>query len=174
METNESIIGREVVALSDRKRVGTVEGLCVDVDARAVVGFMVKSASTATSLVLPFEQALSTGNAFITIDQRDDLLVTEFEQAKEALADGFKLVGVDVFSRLGDALGKVEGYTFDTTYGTVTEVVLDDNSVFTDDAFVFFAPDMIFVNDGGITADEMRRGKGRKPKAAKRDRKSVV
>lgn len=173
METNESILGREIVALADQKRVGKVEDLCVNMDTCSVVGFVVTSASTGTSLILPFDQALAIGDTFMTIDARDNLLATDMDQAKESMAEGFKLVGVDAFSRLGNALGTVDGYTFDTTYGTITEVILDDESSFSSDTFIFFAPDMIFLNDGGVTADELRRGKGRKGKAAKKSAKKT-
>lgn len=171
METNESILGRAVVAIGDRKQVGKVEDVCIDIDTRAVAGFMVQSVSTGSSLVLPFDQTLATGDTFITIEARDVLLALEAEEAKPALAEGFKLLGVDAFSRLGNALGPVAGYSYDTTYGTITEVTLEDGSTYAHDTFVFFAPDMIFIDDGGITAADERSGKKSKKPVAKKGAK---
>ncbi len=158
METNETILTREIVSLDDRKRIGRMKEQCVDCDTLAVSHYVVNSESTNTPLVLPFDKALAVGDTFVTIQSRDDLLATGDPHAANVLKDGFRLVGVEVFSRTGNRLGLVDGYEFDPVFGTVLKVSVDKQKEFSADAFIFFASDFIFVDDGEATAAELRAG----------------
>ena len=169
METNESILTREIVAIDDRKRLGKMKELCVDCDTLSVCYYIVNSAATNAALVLPFDKSLAVGDTFITIQSRDDFLLPSDDEAKHVISDGFRLVGVDVFSQNGNRLGSIENYEFDPTSGKVTKIILGRRVAFTADTFVFFAPDFVFVDDGEATAFDVRHGvktpRGRKKPA---------
>lgn len=158
METNESILTREIVSIDDRKRLGKMKELRVDCDAFAVSHYIINSTTTNAPLVLPFDKSLAVGDTFITIQKRGDFLSTSDGTAKAVIDNGFRLLGVDVFSRTGNKLGTVESYDFDPTYGLITKINLGKDESFAADSFVFFAPEFVFVDDGGATAAELREG----------------
>lgn len=156
METNESILVRDVVGLDDRRVIGKMRELRVDCDSLAVSHYVVASATTTSPLVLPFDRALSVGDTFITVQTREDFLPASSTDAQALIAGGFKLVGVDAYSRTGNKLGTVASYEFDPVYGAVTSLKLADGTVFPADTFVFFAPEFVFVDNGAKTAVELR------------------
>jgi len=156
METNESILVRSVVGLDDRRVIGKMRELRVDCDTLAVSHYIVASATTTAPLVLPFDRALAVGDTFVTVQSRENFLPASDGSAQALIAGGFKLVGVEAYSRTGDKLGAVAGYEFDPVYGTVTSITLEDGSVYAADTFVFFAPEFVFVDNGAKTAAELR------------------
>lgn len=156
METNESILVRSVVGLDDRRVIGKMRELRVDCDTLAVSHYIVASATTTAPLVLPFDRALAVGDTFVTVQSRENFLPASDGNAQALIAGGFKLVGVEAYSRTGDKLGAVAGYEFDPVYGTVTSITLEDGSVYAADTFVFFAPEFVFVDNGAKTAAELR------------------
>lgn len=158
METNESILVRNVVGLDDRRIIGKMRELRVDCDTLAVSHYIVASATTTAPLVLPFDRALAVGDTFVTVQSRENFLPASDASAQALIAGGFKLVGVEVYSRTGDKLGTVASYDFDPVYGAVTAITLDDGAVFSADTFVFFAPEFVFVDNGAKTAAELRAG----------------
>jgi len=169
METNESILTREIVAIDDRKKLGKLKELCVDCDTLSVCHYIVNSAATNTALVLPFSKSLAVGDTFMTIQSRSDFVAPSEEEAQRVINEGFRLLGVEVFSQNGNRLGTIESYEFDTTHGKITKIVLGKRLAFTADTFVFFAPDFVFIDDGEATAFEVRSGaksaKGKKKPA---------
>ena len=156
METNESILVRDVVGLDDRRVIGKMRELRVDCDSLAVSHYIVASATTTAPLVLPFDRALSVGDTFVTIQSRENFLPASSTETQALIAGGFKLVGVEAYSRTGNKLGAIASYDFDPVYGAVTSVTLADGTVFGADTFVFFAPEFVFVDDGAKTAAELR------------------
>ncbi len=156
METNESILTRSIVGLDDRKVLGKMRELRVDCDTLAVGHYIVSNATTNTPLVLPFANVIAVGDTFITVQSREDFLAASDPQAQALIGDGFALIGAEVYTRTGNKLGVVATYAFDPVYGTVTSLTLDDGTVFAADAFVFFAPEFVFVDDGAKTAAELR------------------
>lgn len=160
METNESILSRDVVGLDDRRVVGAMRELRVSCDDLAVSHLIVASATTTSPLVLPFDRVLSVGDTFITIQSRDDFMPASSTDAQTLLANGFKLIGVDVFSRTGDKLGIVASYEWDPTFATVISMTLDNGIVFPASDFVFFAPEFVFVDNHNMTAAELRAAQG--------------
>ena len=158
METNESILTRSIVGLDDRKVLGKMRELRVDCDALAVGHYIVSSATTNAPLVLPFANVIAVGDTFATVQSREDFLPASDTQAQALIADGFALIGAEVYTRTGNKLGAVGTYAFDPVFGTVTSLTLDDGTVFTAESFVFFAPEFVFVDDGAKTAAELREG----------------
>lgn len=155
-ETNESILTKGVVAIDDRKLIGKVKDVIIDCDACGVSHYIVSSSSTNSALVLPFEKSLAVGDTFMTIQSRADFLPTTDLTARGALDDNFDLVGLDVYSRAGSHLGVIKGFDIDTTFGGVTKIDLEDGTAFERDAFVFFAPEFVFVDDGAMMDADLR------------------
>jgi sporulation protein YlmC with PRC-barrel domain len=172
METNESILVREIVSIDDRKKLGKMKDLCVDCDTYAVSHFIFNNAATGSPVALPFDKSLAIGDTFMTILSRDDVLSPADTGAKAIIDDGFRVVGVEVFSKAGNRLGVVESYEFDPTYGLVTRIILGKRKSYTTDEFLFFSPDFIFVDDGQPTQQDVRSGK--KPKAKKKSTVKVA
>lgn len=168
METNESILKRQVLALDTRKRSGVVKDICIDAKKRAVASLIVTSSTTGSSLALPFDKTLAIGDTFITVQESSSMVSTGTPDAKAALADNFKLLGLEVYSCTGNLLGTVQSYEFDNVYGTITKIILDQKTSFVAEQFEFFAPEFVFVNNGEATAEEYRKGKAPRKKAAKR------
>ncbi|WP_102375862.1 hypothetical protein [Raoultibacter massiliensis] len=156
METNESIVTKGVVSIGDRKQIGTVKGVVIDCDTCGVSHYIVSSASTNSSLVLPFEKSVAVGDTFLTIQTRDDFLSTTDPAARTLACEGYDLVGVTMYSRAGNQLGTIRGFEFDTTFGMVTKIDLGDGATFDKEAFVFFAPEFVFVDDGTKTDSDLR------------------
>ncbi|MDR3136985.1 MAG: hypothetical protein LBU07_06235 [Coriobacteriales bacterium] len=156
METNESILVREVVALNERKKVGKLTGLRVDCDTLAVSHYILSSASTGSELVLPFAQSLGVGDTFMTIQGSDAVLATTNPEATKVLKEGYLLLNTDVYSRVGNKLGAVTGFEFDPVYGKVLSIALDTQKSFGADNFIFFSPEFVFVDDGELAAADIR------------------
>lgn len=77
--------------------------------------------------------------------------------SKELVSDSNKLVGVEVYSRTGNTLGTVTAFDFDPVFGAIKSITLDNGSEFKSDAFLFFAPDFVFVDDGSKSAADLRQ-----------------
>ncbi|MDR1358092.1 MAG: hypothetical protein LBJ48_01870 [Coriobacteriales bacterium] len=156
METNETILTRDIVVIDSQKKLGSVKALRIDCDTLAVSHYIVNSASTGSDLVLPFDKAIGVGDTFVTVQNRDDFLPTNNNESNMVLQEGDMILSEDVFTRTGNSLGQVKRFEFDTVHGTVTRLDLDDGTSFASDSFVFFSPEFIFVDDGSPTAGELR------------------
>ena len=81
----------------------------------------------------------------------------EAAKIEELVSDSNKLVGVEVYSRTGNTLGTVTTFDFDPVFGAIKSITLDNGSEFKSDAFLFFAPDFVFVDDGSKSAADLRQ-----------------
>lgn len=163
METNQTILTREVVVIDSQKKLGSVKALRVDAAAMAVSHYIVNNESTGSFLVLPFENAIAVGDTFLTVQNRDDFLAANDADSNKVLQNGYVLLQEQVFSKTGNALGAVKGFEFDAAQGTVTQILLEDGSAFAADCFIFFSPDFVFVEDGTPTAADIRLGANAEP-----------
>ena len=157
METNESVLTREAVALDDRKRLGKIKDLCVDCDTCSVSHYIIMNPTTGTGLVLAVEKLISFGDSFATVQSRSDFMPVS-EESNELIKNGFHLVGTEVYSRAGNRLGAIESYEFDPVYGKITKIFLGKKLAFDTDNFVFFTPEFVFVDDGETTSLDVRTG----------------
>ncbi len=173
METNETILTRDVVVLDSRKRMGSIKGVCVDCDTLAVSHYLVNNTSTGTTLVLPFQNALSVGDTFMTVQNRDDFLAANDAEVNNVLQNGYRLLDAETFSKTGNRLGKVVGFDFDPVGGAITRLNVSNQSSYASDAFVFFSPEFVFVDDGEPTALERRQTPG-EPADVANDEDSVT
>lgn len=151
METNESILTRSIVGLDERKVLGKMSSLRVDYDTQAVSHYIVMNASTNNAIALPFENAIAVGDTFITVQSYGSFVDANSPASKELVSDANKLVGVEVYSRTGNTLGTVTAFDFDPVFGAIKSITLDNGSEFKSDAFLFFAPDFVFVDDGAAS-----------------------
>ena len=51
----------------------------------------------------------------------------------------------------------VTAFDFDPVFGAIKSITLDNGSEFKSDAFLFFAPDFVFVDDGSKSAADLRQ-----------------
>jgi sporulation protein YlmC with PRC-barrel domain len=157
METNESILTRSIVGIDERKVLGKMSSLRVDYDTQAVSHFIVLSASTNNPIALPFENVIASGDTFVTIQSYASFVDSNSPAAKELVSGSNKLVGLEVYSRTGNKLGEVSGYEFDPIFGAVKSITLDNGTEFKSETFVFFANDFVFVDDGSLSAADLRQ-----------------
>lgn len=157
METNESILTRSIVGLDERKVLGKMSSLRVDYDTQAVSHYIVLNASTNNAIALPFENAIATGDTFITVQSYGSFVDANSPAAKELVSDSNKLIGVEVYSRTGNTLGTVAGFDFDPVFGAIKSISLENGQEFQSEAFLFFAPDFVFVDDGSQSAEDLRQ-----------------
>ena len=161
METNETILTREVVVIDSHKKIGSVKSLRVDCDSLSVSHYIINNEGTGTALVLPFEKALAVGDTFVTVQNRDDFLAANDTQSNKIIQEGYVLLNEAVFSKTGNKLSPVKSFEFDAVSGEVTKLLLEDRQSFSSDSFVFFTPEFVFIDDGALTAAELRSNSGR-------------
>lgn len=136
---------------------GKMSSLRVDYDTQAVSHYIVMNASTNNAIALPFENAIAVGDTFITVQSYGSFVDANSPASKELVSDSNKLVGVEVYSRTGNTLGTVTAFDFDPVFGAIKSITLDNGSEFKSDAFLFFAPDFVFVDDGSKSAADLRQ-----------------
>ncbi len=136
---------------------GKMSSLRVDYDTQAVSHYIVMNASTNNAIALPFENAIAVGDTFITVQSYGSFVDANSPASKELVSDANKLVGVEVYSRTGNTLGTVTAFDFDPVFGAIKSITLDNGSEFKSDAFLFFAPDFVFVDDGSKSAADLRQ-----------------
>ena len=147
----------KAVGLDERKVLGKMSSLRVDYDTQAVSHYIVMNASTNNAIALPFENAIAVGDTFITVQSYGSFVDANSPASKELVSDSNKLVGVEVYSRTGNTLGTVTAFDFDPVFGAIKSITLDNGSEFKSDAFLFFAPDFVFVDDGSKSAADLRQ-----------------
>lgn len=101
--------------------------------------------------------AKAVGDTFITVQSYGSFVDANSPASKELVSDSNKLVGVEVYSRTGNTLGTVTAFDFDPVFGAIKSITLDNGSEFKSDAFLFFAPDFVFVDDGSKSAADLRQ-----------------
>lgn len=163
METNRTILLREVISIEDRKPVGSIKDLCVDCDRSAVSHYVVGDASLASLRLLPCDKVIGVGNSFVTIGSEAVLLSPENRASKRLIEEGSRLVGTEVYSRMGDRVGSVSGYEFDTKTGRITRIDTNEGSSYVAEQVLFMSPDHVFVSDGGVEAALAPDAKAEKP-----------
>lgn len=126
-------------------------------DTQAVSHYIVLNASTNNAIALPFENAIATGDTFITVQSYGSFVDANSPAAKELVSDSNKLIGVEVYSRTGNTLGTVAGFDFDPVFGAIKSISLENGQEFQSEAFLFFAPDFVFVDDGSQSAEDLRQ-----------------
>lgn len=103
------------------------------------------------------QNAIAVGDTFITVQSYGSFVDANSPASKELVSDANKLVGVEVYSRTGNTLGTVTAFDFDPVFGAIKSITLDNGSEFKSDAFLFFAPDFVFVDDGSKSAADLRQ-----------------
>ncbi|WP_139651492.1 hypothetical protein [Raoultibacter phocaeensis] len=151
METNKTILLREVISIEDRKPIGSVKDLCVDCDRSAVSHYVVGDASLSNLRLLPCDKVIGVGDSFVTIGSEAVLVSPENRASKKLIEEGCRLVGTEVFSRTGNRVGSVAGYEFDTETGRITRIDTADRSYAAENV-LFISPDHVFVTDGSSEA----------------------
>ena len=146
METNKTILLREVVSVKDRKTIGSITDLCVDAESASISHYVIGDIKAVEHKVLPREKVIAIGDTFATIQSESALLSSDSKAVKKLLEEGFRLVGTPVFSSGGNRLGAVTGFKFNSETGAIQEVSMGDKVSFSSDEIMFISPEYVFVN----------------------------
>lgn len=147
METNKTILMREVVAIGEKKSVGAVRDVRVDCDSGVISHYIIADFNQAETHILPHEKVWAVGDTFITIGKEADFLPTEGHASKELTEKGCSIVGVEVYSKGGNRIGSVSGFEFDPEKGNIVSIILADGSKYLESEILFFSPRFIFVEN---------------------------
>ena len=145
METNKTILMREVVSIGEKKTIGAVKDIIIDCDSTAVSHFVVTDFDNGMPRLLPYREIRAVGNTFVTINKEAAFLDRDSRPSKELFENGFKLVGIEVFSGDGDKLGTVSGYKFDPSNGKVVSITMNNDIEYSEQNVLFFSPKYVFV-----------------------------
>ena len=145
METNKTILMREVVSIGERMTMGAVKDVCVDCEKGAVSHFVIGDFEHGAPRLLPYHEIRAVGDSFITINKEAVLLDPESRRSKEILENGCKLVGVEVFSGDGDRIGSVGGFEFEPKNGSISSITLSDGAEYPATNVLFYSPKYVFV-----------------------------
>ena len=161
METNKTILLREVVSIEDKKTIGAVKDLCVDSETGKVSHYIIGDSGRGSLSILPREKAVAVGDSFITIRKDSVLLSTDNKSGKSLVDDGFRLVGTEAYSDQGNRLGSVTAFEFDAKSGAITMITLSDGSEYAAGKILFFTPRYVFVDKNGV--QEVSVGSSKEP-----------
>lgn len=118
--------GHKVVSTSTAESVGKVAGFLVDAGSRAVAAVKVKKAPAGDSLA--WADIVGFGADAVTV--ADAAAITAAPSYLAELDDkAHRLLGKRVLSAGGDELGSVSDIDFDVGSGTLTELVMADQTV---------------------------------------------
>lgn len=157
METNKTILMREVVSIGERKTVGAVKDIRIDCEGRSVSHFVIGDFVRGASRVLPYKGIRAVGDTFVTINKEDAFLDPASKPSKDLLEDGFKLVGVEVFSGDGDRIGSIGGFEFDPKTGSISSITLGDGAQYDASSVLFFSPKFVFVDGEAVAKEEPKQ-----------------
>ena len=169
MVNSASIIGREIFGLSDKKVIGVISGFKFDRDNRTVSNLTIAIPDVRTNRVLAYDKIISIGDTFIMVSSSKDMM--KVADARVIIADTYDLIGAQVFSCMGNALGPVSDFSFDEGTGYITAVSLEDGSAYQGDQIQFITDDFVFVDTSAEGDDEDEEPA---PKPAKKPAKKTA
>ena len=164
MVNSASIIGREIFGLADKKVIGVISGFKFDRDNRTVSNLTIAIPDVRTNRVLAYEKIISIGDTFIMVSSSKDMM--KVADARVIIADTYDLIGAQVFSCMGNALGPVSDFSFDEETGYITAVALEDGSNYQGEQIQFITDDFVFVDasaDGDDDDEEPASKPAKKP-----------
>jgi len=175
METNASIIGRQVIAFDDHKIIGPVQDIAVGQDSLAVDYLIITSKSTKSPLALPFDSIIAIGDSFVTVAEHNDAVSCDSTAVKSDLRNAVDLIGVPTYTKTGNKLATVDSFEFNTDTGKIERIILDDKSEYSAESYLFFTSEYVFFDDGSVTAEDVREDEDSKAsKASKSARTKKV
>ncbi|MCD9623410.1 PRC-barrel domain-containing protein [Rhabdothermincola salaria] len=150
-------LGIDVIDTSDASKVGSVDGIVVDVDSSRCVGVVTGAG------VIGWDDSGGVGRDAVTISSRD-LVREPSTDAEEAAVQGRSdPLGRRVLTEDGVALGKVADVSFDAETGEIRRLLLPDDDVqgnrllgIGSYAVIVASPDREDADDlSGLTRDEL-------------------
>ncbi|WP_283170091.1 PRC-barrel domain-containing protein [Curtanaerobium respiraculi] len=159
MEITESILGRKVVALDDRKAVGSLKEIVVDCAQYRISHYVVEDEEAQVEMALPFNKVIAVGDTYMTIQDAAGLVSCAEMSTPYAVVESFDLLGLKAYSRAGNYLGTVKLYDIDPGTGALARIVLDGGGEYGKGSFVSLSPEFIFVDDGTATDADKRAGR---------------
>ena len=146
METNKTILLREVISLGSKKSLGAVWGVLVDGSTKRVGYFLISDDMLSSVSILSWKNIFGIGDSFITVYD-EHLINARSEEGKNIIFNSCRLVGLDVFSSNGDRIGAVDGFAFNTKTGLIEMIGLTNGNLFDSDSIIFVSSSYVFVNE---------------------------
>lgn len=157
METNKTILMREIVSLEDRETVGTVKDLIVDCMHNKVGHFLVSDSVSGAVSLLALDDIIAIGDPYITIRSKRLMTPETSTLTADIMAQECSLIGIEMLSEAGNHFSFVRGFEFDEKTGSVTSLTTYDNSSVDAQSILFLSPQYIFVGSSQALEGAMRR-----------------
>jgi sporulation protein YlmC with PRC-barrel domain len=131
-----SLKGMSVVSINEGQRLGTIDDLLVDPQARRIAAAVVPIGAASRVLpsldertkIISFDDVCSIGNDAVTVESAKPA-----DKARRQTLDGLPslhdVIGLKVVDAAGTLLGRVDDLEFDVPHGQITELVVQSGGV---------------------------------------------
>lgn len=155
METNKTILLREIISLEDRGSVGTITDLLVDYAKKKVSHFCVRDAQTNTLSYLAPGSIVSAGHPYITIKNKSVLIPGNSTLTADIAKNEGSLLNIRMLSAQGDHVDFVKGFEFDPQSGEVSQLETYGSGMVAASSVLFFAKDYVCVDVDQSVGDSL-------------------
>jgi len=145
METNKTILTREVVSLEDRVTVGDIKDMVVDCDHNKIGHFIVSNALEEGTSFLAFDDIIAIGDSYVTIRSKNSLIPNAGTLAEDIQKRECRLLGSEMLAESGNHYGFLKGFEFDSKTGALTKLVAFDSDPVDSQGILFLSREYIFV-----------------------------
>ncbi len=150
MEKKSTIVGMQMMAITEGTDLGVVSSLIIDAAAKRVTHLVLdnEKGMLGYNMAAPVEKVIGVGRDFLTVLTSADLVQvwTVSEGLGHCMLDG-ELVGLTVISSAGNIEGKISEFAFNIPgSGNIEEYTMEEGPTFNSESAITIAPRGIFVN----------------------------
>ncbi len=150
MEKKSTIVGMQMMAITEGTELGVVSSLIIDAAAKRVTHLVLgnEKGMLGYNMAAPVEKIVGVGRDFLTVLTSADLVQVwkVGEGLGHCMLDG-ELVGLTVISSAGNIEGKISDFAFDIPgSGSIEEYSMEEGPKFNRESAITIAPRGIFVN----------------------------
>ena len=155
METNKTILQREIISLEDRGAVGLVTEVLVDYTAGRVGHLCITEPKTGAQSYLAVGSIVSAGNPYITIKNKSVLIPENSTPTAEISKKEGRLINVEILSAEGDHFDFVKGFEFDPQSGAMTSLETYTSGPVEAQSILFLSKEYVCVDKGQTFAENL-------------------
>lgn len=150
MEKKSTVVGMQMMAITEGTELGVVSSLIIDAAAKRVTHLVLgnEKGMLGYNMAAPVEKIVGVGRDFLTVLTSADLVQVwkVGEGLGHCMLDG-ELVGLTVISSAGNIEGKISDFAFDIPgSGSIEEYSMEEGPKFNRESAITIAPRGIFVN----------------------------
>ncbi|HPY37158.1 MAG TPA: PRC-barrel domain-containing protein [Clostridia bacterium] len=150
MEKKSTVVGMQMMAITEGTELGVVSSLIIDAAAKRVTHLVLgnEKGMLGYNMAAPVEKIVGVGRDFLTVLTSADLVQVwkVGEGLGHCMLDG-ELVGLTVISSAGNIEGKISDFAFDIPgSGSIEEYSVEEGPKFNRESAITIAPRGIFVN----------------------------